>query len=87
MVGQGLIGLVAFLSIIYSLFVRALKMTSLKRKLWIILLATWVAGVMSLSWELRKPTWFLIGLAAVQTSPIRNDSGESDSTDSEEDLT
>jgi O-antigen ligase len=83
MVGQGIIGFMIFLSIIFSMFVRILKMPSLNRKLWIILLATWCSGVMSLSWELRKPTWFLIGLAAVQTSLGRNESEIDDSTGSE----
>jgi O-antigen ligase len=84
MVGQGIIGFLFFLSIIFSLFVRSLKLASMNRKLWIILLATWCAGVMSLSWELRKPTWFLIGLAAVQTALVRDDSGMSDTGQEEE---
>lgn len=75
LVGQGIVGLLIFVSLLVSMFNRVLKMTSLIRKYWIILLATWCAGVMSLSWELEKPTWFLIGLVAAQTALGRTEAG------------
>lgn len=87
LVGQGIVGLFIFLAILFSMFVGTFSMSSLLRKFWLVLLATWCAGVMSLSWELRKPTWFLIGLAAVQISLARNDSGATGSEGLKEEQT
>jgi O-antigen ligase len=33
-----------------------------ERALWFTMLAVWVAGVSTLTWEQRKPTWLIFGL-------------------------
>jgi hypothetical protein len=33
-----------------------------ERALWFTVLAVWVAGVSTLTWEQRKPTWLIFGL-------------------------
>ena len=70
MVEQGIIGLSIFLALFLSLFIRSLHMSGPVRSLWIISLLTWSVGVMDLTWEYRKPTWFLFGMiAAISVSP------------------
>jgi O-antigen ligase len=68
LVGQGIVGFFIFGAMLLAIITRIRNMPPLNRQLWIVMLATWCAGVMSLGWEFRKPTWFLIGLAAVQCS-------------------
>jgi Lipid A core - O-antigen ligase and related enzymes len=64
LVEEGVIGLVLFLTVLLSLVLPALQLPSLERDLWLVLFATWVTGVNSLTWETRKPTWLLFGLLA-----------------------
>lgn len=66
MVDLGIVGLFIFLAIVLSALVGIIEMDSLKRRMWIFVFATWLIGVMTLSWAHRKPTWFLISLVAVQ---------------------
>jgi len=33
-------------------------------------LAVWIVGVSSLTWEMRKPTWFFFGLLMAQCGSI-----------------
>lgn len=72
LVGQGLIGLLIFAAIITVLLVAAWHLPQLQFKLCIILLATWMTGVMALGWEHRKPTWFLLSLVACLCAKGRN---------------
>lgn len=51
----GLVGLLVFC---------AFRMRYLEACLWLTLLLTWTVGVSALTWEYRKPTWFLFGLLA-----------------------
>lgn len=64
LVGQGLIGIFIFASLITVLVVSAWHLPQLKFRLCIILLATWMTGIMALGWEHRKPTWFILSLVA-----------------------
>lgn len=84
LVGQGIVGFTIFCAMLSAIVVRIRYLPSLSRQLWIIMLATWCAGVMSLSWEFRKPTWFLIGLAAVQCTLDKKDIKTANSPDSGE---
>lgn len=64
LVEEGLVGFGLFLLLLLSLVLPALRLPVLERYLWLIVLATWSAGVMTLTWENRKATWFLFGLLA-----------------------
>jgi O-antigen ligase len=64
LVEGGLLGFGLFLLLLLSLAFPALRLPLLERNLWLVVLATWATGVMTLSWETRKPTWFLFGLLA-----------------------
>lgn len=72
LVGQGLIGLFIFAAIITVLLVAVWHLPQLQFKLCIILLATWMTGVMALGWEHRKPTWFLLSLVACLCAKGKN---------------
>src|SRR5260370_22837039 len=62
-------GVVVFAVFCALLGVLALSLTSLphfQQRLWIVSLAVWLVGVASLTWEMRKPTWFFFGLLMAQ---------------------
>ena len=43
------------------------------RRMWLVVLLTWVTGVMTLGWEVRKPTWLILGLLAVMGAVSREE--------------
>lgn len=61
-VETGAAGFVLFFSFLLLLAMHALAHTGLDRRMWLVTLAVWGLGVMSLTWENRKPTWFLFGV-------------------------
>jgi len=71
LVELGIVGALIFLSLLVGMAYVALRMQPPQRWLWIIMLATWAAGVLSLTWEYRKPTWFLFGMLAAQAGMSR----------------
>jgi O-antigen ligase len=77
LVELGVIGALFLFGLLASIFYCALRMRYVERCLWITLLLTWAIGVSALTWEYRKPTWLLFGLAAAHafsrqlTSPAR----------------
>ena len=71
LVGQGLIGLLLFFLVMFSAMRGLGNMPVLMRRMWLVVLLTWVTGVMTLGWEFRKPTWLVFGLLAVMASVDR----------------
>jgi O-antigen ligase len=63
---QGVIGFGVFIALLASCGLLIYRMPPLERKVWRAIGLTWAIGVMSLSWEYRKTTWFLVGLVAAQ---------------------
>ena len=43
-----------------------------ERKLWAVVMLSWLVGVMSLNWENVKATWFLFGMLAAQNGAQRS---------------
>lgn len=70
LVEEGLVGLVILLLLLLTLTVPALQMPAPERTLWLVLLATWVVGVNSLTWEPRKSTWFFFALIAARVCDV-----------------
>jgi O-antigen ligase len=66
LVEEGLVGFALFLLLILSLALPALRLPTVERNLWLVLLVTWAVGVSSLTWETKKASWFLLGLAAAR---------------------
>jgi O-antigen ligase len=62
LVEGGIIGFLLFVSMPILAAVSALRMPARERFLWLGILLTWGVGVLSLSWEYRKVTWFILGL-------------------------
>jgi O-antigen ligase len=66
LVEQGAIGFALFCALLGWLALSVRAMPALPRQLWSVSLTVWAVGVSSLTWEMRKPTWFLFGLLMVQ---------------------
>jgi O-antigen ligase len=67
LVEQGLIGLILFLSMFGFAFLAVRRLPLLERRFGLVLIATLVVAMLPLTWEHRKPVWFilaaLVGLA------------------------
>lgn len=68
LVELGIVGAVIFAAILFSLVDAAFALPLIERRLWIVMLLTFMIGVFSLSWEHRKTTWFLFGLLPAQAA-------------------
>jgi hypothetical protein len=53
-----------------TLLYSAMRLPSLDRSLWIVLLLTWATGVFAMTWEGSKPTWCLFGLLAAEIASV-----------------
>jgi O-antigen ligase len=70
LVELGVIGLGLFCVMLGVLVLSLRSLPLLQRELWIVCLIVWVVGVSSLTWEMRKPTWFFFGLLLAQSGCI-----------------
>jgi O-antigen ligase len=70
LVEQGVLGFAVFCGMLGALAVSLRGMPPFPQRLWIVSLAVWVVGVSSLTWEMRKPTWFFFGLLMAQCGII-----------------
>jgi O-antigen ligase len=70
LVEQGVLGFVVFCAMLGALALSLRGMPPFPQRLWIVSLAVWVVGVSSLTWEMRKPTWFFFGLLMAQCGSI-----------------
>jgi len=79
LVEQGILGFAIFCAMLGVLVNSLRALPPIPRKVWIVCLIVWAIGVSSLTWEMRKPTWFFFGLliaqcgGAVQKWPSRVD--------------
>jgi O-antigen ligase len=71
LVELGAVGAILFLLLFAELIWQAVTLPGLEARLWTILLMTWSVAVFSLTWEHRKPTWFLFGLLIAQSAALR----------------
>jgi len=69
-VEQGVIGFTVFCALLGVLALSLRAMPPFQQRLWIVSLAVWVVGVSSLTWEMRKPTWFFFGLLMAQCGSV-----------------
>jgi O-antigen ligase len=70
LVEQGVLGFALFCALLDVLVLSLRDLPPLPRKLWMVCLGVWVVGVSSLTWEMRKPTWFFFGLLAAQCGSV-----------------
>ena len=66
LVEQGVIGFAVFCAMLAVLGFSLMAMPPFPQRLWVVVLAVWAVGVSSLTWEMRKPTWFFFGLLIAQ---------------------
>jgi O-antigen ligase len=70
LVEQGVVGFAVFCGLLAVLALSLKALPLFQRRLWIVSLAVWIVGVSSLTWEMRKPTWFFFGLVMAQCGSI-----------------
>jgi O-antigen ligase len=73
LVELGVVGALLLFALLASVFYSALQARYLERCLWITLLLIWTVGVSALTWEYRKPTWLLFGLATAHAYARQRD--------------
>jgi O-antigen ligase len=70
LVELGAVGAIIFFSLLVALFCLGVSLPKLECRAWLTLLLTWSVAVSSLTWEYRKPTWFLFGLLIAQSAAL-----------------
>lgn len=70
LVEQGIVGLLIFCTLLGVLAISVGELPILPRRMWGLMLVVWAVGVSSLTWEMRKPTWFLFGLITAQCASL-----------------
>ncbi|MDQ2775351.1 MAG: O-antigen ligase family protein [Acidobacteriota bacterium] len=68
----GLFGFILFSIFIVTIVATILKMEPLLRKTYSVAFLVWVVGVMTLTWEHRKPTWILFAFILQTAVPAAN---------------
>lgn len=70
LVEQGIVGFAIFAALLGACAWIVVGLPPPERKLWSVLMLSWLVGVMSLSWQYRKLTWLLFGLLAAQGAAV-----------------
>lgn len=78
LVEEGIVGFAVFCAMLAALGFSLRKMPPLTERLWMVCLGVWAVGVSSLTWEMRKPTWFLFGLLVAQSGATIEDARRRD---------
>ncbi len=75
LVGTGMIGMLFFLAILFRVLRLVWRLPSRDRFLWFAVLTAWMVTGVTTSWDYRKVTWFIFGLALSQAAsylpPVR----------------
>jgi O-antigen ligase len=72
LVEMGVVGELLFVALLAALFHAAITLPKLESRAWTLLLLTWAIAVLSVTWEHRKPTWFLFGMLMAQAAVVRS---------------
>jgi O-antigen ligase len=68
LVELGAIGFALFSVMLFTLITAAVRMQSLERSLWLVMILSWALGCFVMNWEYYKPTWFLFAMLAAQSA-------------------
>jgi O-antigen ligase len=72
----GIVGLCIFCALLGLLVLSVQELPWHSRRMWLVCLAVWGVGVSSLTWEMRKPTWWLFGMVAAQHGTLRRSTAQ-----------
>jgi O-antigen ligase len=72
LVEVGLIGFLLFGLMLGTVVWQAWRQPRWEARLWLAMLATWVIGASTLTWEYRKPTWLLLSLVIVSGAVVHH---------------
>jgi O-antigen ligase len=72
----GIIGLCIFCALLGLLVLSVQELPWHSRRMWLVCLAVWGVGVSSLTWEMRKPTWWLFGMVAAHHGTLRRSTAQ-----------
>jgi len=64
----GIIGLILFLLILGTVVHQAVSLPKGTAGLWLAIFLTWLIGVLSLSWDVKKLTWIILSLVIIESS-------------------
>lgn len=70
-VDLGIVGLTLFLILYVGALASALQMPYVERTLWVIMLGILLLTFLSLNWEWRKQTWFVLGMILAHREVLR----------------
>jgi O-antigen ligase len=70
LVELGAIGMILFTGLLIALLRAAMLLPRQSKRAWIVLLLTWGVAVSSVTWEHRKPTWFLFSLLIARSATL-----------------
>jgi O-antigen ligase len=70
LIENGIVGSVIFIALLVSCARTIWRLQPADRRLWAVIGASWLVGVMSLNWEFRKVTWLFFGLLAAQSLSV-----------------
>jgi O-antigen ligase len=71
LVEEGLIGLFLYLAMVSIVFLRIRTLPHLEQRFQLILLLALLVAMLPLTWEDRKPVWFILGLLVAQSASMR----------------
>jgi O-antigen ligase len=72
LVEQGIVGFLVWLSMYLIVFAQVLKLPTMERRFAVVLLGTMAVAMLPLSWDDRKPVWFIAGVLVAFCVAIRN---------------
>lgn len=70
LVETGVVGFSLFVVTLMSILLAATRLPALTSRFWCVLLAVWIVGVSSLTWEYRKPTWLIFALLIAHAASL-----------------
>jgi O-antigen ligase len=76
LVERGVIGCLLFAGMVAVVLLGIQSLPRRARYFWWVLWATWAIGALTLSFEMRKPTWFIVGLGLAHAAAVRRDAGQ-----------
>ena len=70
LVETGGLGLALFVSALFLVFLKCHSIRAHERSFWFAALAVWGIGMVTLTWEFQKTTWFLLSLLVAQAHAV-----------------